>query len=200
MFLHRSLALWKRRLAYRQRRLRAAKRAGSPSRTAHWQRRVVEAERRIARITYLLTPLRVRALHQAQHMVGVMEVGGNNVGPTVSKIIRANGGTPGEPWCGDFVAWCYRNAGSRSVTRSWAAVRLLAAGNRIVRQPRPGDIVRFTFDHTGIYVKDAGAFIETIEGNTGASGAVSDSKTGGDGVYKKRRPKNLVSDYVRISR
>jgi hypothetical protein len=51
-----------------------------------------------------------------------------------------------------------------------------------------------------MYVKEAGMFIETIEGNTGASGAVSDSKTGGDGVYRKRRAKTLVNDYLRVTR
>ena len=104
----------------------------------------------------------------------VMEQGGNNQGPMVTKIIRANGGTYPEPWCGDFCAYCYRLAGSKSVTRGWASVRLVGslAGVTRTTQPRPGDLVRFTFDHVGMFVKDAGAFIETIEGNTGANQVV----------------------------
>jgi hypothetical protein len=52
-----------------------------------------------------------------------------------------------------------------------------------------------------MFVRDRGdGTIETIEGNTGASGAVSDSRTGGDGVYRKVRPKSLVKDYLRVHR
>lgn len=148
-------------------------------------------------------PTRLRALRVAESLVGVMEQGGNNQGPTVSKIIRANGGTGPEPWCGDFVAYCYRLAGSRAVTRAWASVYYLGviAGLTTTRNPRAGDIVRFTFDHTGLFVKDNGdGTITTIEGNTGATGAVSDSKTGGDGVYRKTRSKSLVRDYLRVTR
>ena len=71
-----------------------------------------------------------------------MERGGNNQGERVMELIRANGGTGPEPWCGDFVAWCYRTAGSRAVTRSWAAVRLLGTlgGMRVLpkRAGQPG--------------------------------------------------------------
>lgn len=147
--------------------------------------------------------LQQRALKEARDLVGVMEQGGNNSGPKVLEIIRANGGTGPEPWCGDFVAYCYKRAGSKAVTRSWAAVRFIGriAGQRVVRRPRPGDLVCFTFDHVGIFVRrDGPGRIVTIEGNTGASGAVSDSRTGGDGVYVKRRSTSLVSRYVRVTR
>jgi hypothetical protein len=149
-----------------------------------------------------LDTLQKRALRAADALVGVMEQGGNNTGPMVNKIIKANGGDIGEPWCGDLIAYCYMQAGSKAVTRSWASVRLLGGvqGVRRVKTPQAGDLVRFNFDHVGMYVKEAGMFIETIEGNTGASGAVSDSKTGGDGVYRKRRAKSLVNDYLRVTR
>lgn len=148
-------------------------------------------------------PLRDKALYVAEGLVGVMEQGGNNAGPMVEKIIHANGGSTGEPWCGDFVAYCYRLAGSKAVSRSWAAVRLLRGllGIKATATPLPGDLVTYTFDHVGMFVKDNGdGTITTIEGNTGASGAVSDSTTGGDGVYRKVRDKSLVDDYLRVSR
>jgi hypothetical protein len=132
-----------------------------------------------------------------------MEVGSNNAGAKVTEIIRANGGGGPEPWCGDFVAYCYRLSGSKAVTRNWAAVRLLrgATGVTGTRNPRRGDLVRYSFDHVGMFVRDRGdGTIETIEGNTGASGAVSDSRTGGDGVYRKIRSKSLVKDYLRVHR
>ena len=107
------------------------------------------------------------------------------------------------PWCGDFAAFVYRLAGSRAVTRAWASVRLLGyvAGVRRTRRPRPGDLVRFKFDHVGLleHVNGDGT-ITTIEGNTGATGAVSDSTTGGDGVYRKRRSTSDVADYLRVMR
>jgi len=50
-------------------------------------------------------------------------------------------------------------------------------------------------------VKDNGnGTITTIEGNTGRTGAVSDSATGGDGVYVKVRSKSSVTDYLRVTR
>ena len=161
------------------------------------------AMRKLAGLIKRKTPIRLKALAVAEGLVGVMEQGGNNTGPIVDKIIRANGGVIGEPWCGDFCAYCYRLAGSKAVQRLWAAVRALFGlfGIKRVSNPAPGDLVRFTFDHVGMFVRDLGdGTIETIEGNTGASGAVSDSATGGDGVYRKVRDKSLVNDYLRVTR
>lgn len=193
---------WKWRLDYRRRALSRARRAGNKKRIATLRRKVAYAERKVAFWTRKALPMRLRALEAAESLVGVMEIGGNNRGPVVNRIILANDGAIGEPWCGDFVAYCYRQAGSKAVTRSWASVRLLGsvAGVTKVAKPMAGDLVRFNFDHVGMFVRDAGAFIETIEGNTGASGAVSDSATGGDGVYRKRRPKSLVADYLRVTK
>lgn len=205
-WLRASLRLWKRRLAYRKRRLDKARRDGSVRRIEHWRRLVDKAAwhvgRRRAQI-HARRPLRLRALDQARHLIGVMEHGGNNQGATVTRIIRANGGEGPEPWCGDFVAYCYRLAGSKAVTRAWASVSWLGAlaGIHRTTSPRAGDLVRFTFDHVGLFEKDNGdGTITTIEGNTGATGAVSDSKTGGDGVYRKVRAKGLVNDYLRVTR
>lgn len=159
--------------------------------------------------------VRLLALAEARHLIGVMEHGGNNRGEEVERIISENGGVPGEPWCGDFVAHCYRHAGSRAVDRTWAAVRLLGTtgGARVLdkRWGEPGDIIKFTFDHTGIlehYADHAGnvvhpahaTHVQTIEGNTGRTGAVSDSTTGGDGVYRKLRPLDDVAGLVMVTR
>lgn len=146
--------------------------------------------------------LRERAYKVASGLVGVMEQGGNNAGPMVKKIIIANGGAGPEPWCGDFVAYCYRNAGSTGVDRIWASVSQIGKDPDVapIATPETGDLVRFNFDHIGMFVRQVDAqTIETIEGNTGASGAVSDSSTGGDGVYRKRRSRSLVTDFLRVS-
>ena len=147
-------------------------------------------------------PLQAKAYAAARRAVGVMEVGGNNRGSKVLEIIRYAGGPGPEAWCVDFVIWCYGHAGSTAVRRGFTrAVRYMhAAGLVTTAAPKRGDIVRYRFDHTGIFVKDNGnGTITTIEGNTGRVGAVSDSRTGGDGVYIKVRSKTLVLDYLRVT-
>jgi hypothetical protein len=169
----------------------------------HERKDIASSKHKLAHWRHLLaseSPLRIRALRVANTLVGVMEHGGNNAGPMVSKIIRENGGSGPEPWCGDFTAYCYRHAGSTTVSRAWASAWALA-GRVITRSPRPGDVVQYTFQHTGLFVRYVSSSeIETVEGNTGASGAVSDSSTGGDGVYRKRRSTGLVMRYVRVLR
>jgi hypothetical protein len=150
-------------------------------------------------------PLRELAWREAMKLVGVMEVGGNNAGAEVAEIIRESYGQPSArpPWCGYTMGTCYRRAGSKLVDWRWGAVRLLSLipGLGIVRVPKRGNLVRFAFDHVGMFVRwvDDNT-IETIEGNTGSSGAVSDSKTGGDGVYRKHRSVALVKDFINVPR
>lgn len=204
--LRASLAVWTRRKHYRVKRLRRAQKVGARTRIEHWRRRVDQAQYWIDRRRSQLSrsrPLRLRALGEAMKLIGVMEVGGNNRGQAVERIIHLGGGLPGQAWCGWFCAAVYKRAGSKAVDWQWGAVRLLSAvtGVRRVSTPLPGDLVRFTFDHVGMFEKDNGdGTITTVEGNTGATGAVSDSKTGGDGVYRKVRSKSLVNDYLRVSR
>lgn len=170
---------------------------------------VVEAERVVAR--HKPVTLAVKAHRVAEGLLGTMEVGGNNRGARVSAIIRANGGVGPEAWCGDFVAYCYRLAGSTRVQRMWASVAALRGllGIRATSSPTMGDLVRFTFDHVGMFEawcdaqgrtvpKAEATHVRTIEGNTGASGAVSDSATGGDGVYRKIRHRSLVRDFLHV--
>jgi hypothetical protein len=213
-----SLALWKRRLAYRQKKVdyyRGEAKSGDGAATKgtvtadeaqlihKWEKLRDEAKNKVAVLEAASSSLQDRAYKVAESLIGVMEQGGNNRGPVVSKIITGNGGMIGEAWCGDFQAYCYRHAGSKAVNRSWASVYYLGRLSGVVKTTKPvrGDLVRFNFSHVGMYVRDlGGGYIETIEGNTGRSGAVSDSSTGGDGVYRKRRTKNLVEDYRHITR
>jgi len=167
-------------------------------------------------------PLRLKALLKARGMLGVVERGGNNRGPEVEAIILANGGVIGEPWCGDAVAYWYRAAGSKVVTRSWAATRFLGRlggmSSHGPRQGRPGDIIVFNFpgghpdsDHTGLLVDYTNSdghhrigrtatHVKTIDGNVGTALAASDSQLGGDGIGYKIRPISLVSRSVRVHR
>lgn len=203
--LRASLALWQRRHAHRQRRLDAAHARNDRAAVDRWHARLARAGMMVRRRRAQLVPtppLRERAYKVADTLIGVMEQGPNNSGPMVSRIIRENGGTGPEAWCGDFVAYAYRHAGSRSVSRPWASVALLGQllGVKRTARPQRGDLVRFRFDHVGMFVSDHGDEIATIEGNTGRVGAMSDSSTGGDGVYLKHRSKTLVYDYLRVTR
>ena len=198
-----SLKLWERRLRYRRRRLAAARRRMDGPREKKWYRKTRAAEYWVSRRRKEATPLRERAYLEAAELVGIMEQGGNNRGVAVERIIALGGGLAGQAWCGWFLAAVYKIAGSKAVEWRWGAVRLLPLVSGVSRtsKPRRGDLVRFTFDHVGMFVKDNGnGSIVTIEGNTGATGAVSDSRTGGDGVYRKVRSKQLVTDYLRITR
>lgn len=150
--------------------------------------------------------LREKAWAQMRALIDerVSEVGGNNRGERVEEIIRANGGTPGEQWCGDTVAYCYLRAGAKSVVRAWAAVRLLEKLLMRVRQPLRGHVVTYTFDHTGLFAEWAPehgkGYFWAGEGNTGDSGAQSDSVTGHDGVKYKLRHDSQVAGFWRVLR
>ena len=176
---------------------------GLDEKIAHQSKLIAEKTKKIRAQN---KPLNAKALAVAETMIGVMEQGGNNTGPEVDKIIRANGGVIGEPWCGDFVAFCYRQAGSKKVDRSWASVNAIEGGNYgdFVRtnNPAAGDVVTYSFSHTGIFkrwIDRAKGLFETIEGNTGSIGAVSDSLTGGDGVYDKNRNTNLGVSFWKVT-
>lgn len=195
----------KRELKTRNRQIRRLRRIimKARPRLAAVRRRKRKVQAAVAKLGASTKPLRERALDEATKLIGVREVGGNNRGPKVEEIIRYARGYVPEPWCVNFVIWAYGRAGSKYVKPGYTrAVRYMypAAGVSRTGSPKPGDIVRFTFDHTGLFVRDLGnGYIETIEGNTGASGAVSDSTTGGDGVYRKRRAKSLVQDYLTVA-
>lgn len=166
---------------------------------------IARAVRRMGAVQKALAarPLRERAYEIAAREVGVMESGGNNMGTPFTRYQKSNGATGPEPWCGDFMAFCYRAAGSSAVQRLWASVYYLGRISGVVKtsSPKRGDLVRYSFDHVGMFVEHAGpGQIRTIEGNTGSSGAESDSSTGGDGVYRKVRSTSLVADYRHITR
>jgi hypothetical protein len=151
-------------------------------------------------------PLGLKALDVARGLMGTVEHGGNNTGPEVDKIIRANGGDIGESWCGDFVAYCFKRAGSKSVSRSWAAAWAGVWGwmtgvKRVdPKDIRPGDIVEYEWQHTGIAETEpdhAGNF-NAAEGNTGTQGNTSD--TTADGVHSRTRNINQVKGAFRVLR
>lgn len=157
-------------------------------------------------------PMRYRALSAALKDVGVTERGGNNRGERVERIIRDGGGRAGEAWClWAVIAW-YKRAGSKTDWhRTYGAVRLIKDVCQRVIIPLAGHIIQYTFDHTGLFICFCNAqgkrrprllatHIKAVEGNTGDSGATSDSRTGGDGVKVKIRPKAFVAAYYKATK
>lgn len=159
------------------------------------------------------SPLRLRAWNQMGALVGTHEQGGNNTGPMVDRIIHYAGGSIGEPWCVDTDIYAYGHAGSDVVKPGYPrAVRSMhTSGTQVTENPETGDMVRYKFDHTGLFgywcnangqrrPKALATHIRVREGNTGPVGAVSDSGNGRDGVYEKVRSRSLVSDYLKVLR
>ena len=215
-FLTRSLAAWRRKVAYRKARLAQVRKAEhadgrvTTAEAAHinkWKGLLEHAEAMVTRREQQIAknaPLRERAWARMQRYIDmkVTEVGGNNHGVEVEKIIRANGGAPGEAWCGDTVAACYLKAGSKSVQRAWASVSWLQKLLMRLAKVQRGDVVTYVFDHTGLFDRWAPekgpGFFYAGEGNTGNAGAASDSVTGGDGVKLKLRHKDQVAGFWRV--
>lgn len=200
--------------------LRPGGKAWFPAKTLRWLRRRSEGvdESSVKRKRPVL---RQRALAHARRLIGVLEQGGNNSGPEVEQIIRGGYGQPSQrpPWCGYFVAHCYRLAGSKAVDSRWGGVRFLGriAGTKTlpdVRAGRAGDIVIFDFpggdaeDHTGLlefYADGDGnrkhprnaTHVVTIDGNSGG-GDISDPSRGG--VNRELRPIHQVRRVARVTR
>ncbi len=123
-----------------------------------------------------------KALAAAQSQVGVREASGNNDGlPS-----RRYAGGRREPWCADFVSWCFRQTGMPlpGNQRSLASVQhmenqMKKAGKFIpsgAAPPKPGDIIFFKNRgrsdrgggrHVGIVEKVVNGKVYTIEGNSG---------------------------------
>ena len=59
----------------------------------------------------------------------------------------------------------------------------------------PGDIILYTFSHTGIVESVQGSTVTAIEGNTSAGS--SGSQANGGGVFRRTRNKSLVRAYIR---
>jgi len=109
-------------------------------------------------------------------------------------------GWNGVAWCMIFVQWLYAQAGRPLPYKTASCSQLLEwyRKNRpecIVTDPKPRDIVLYTFSHTGIVESVGASSIIAIEGNTSAGDQGSQSN--GGGVFRRIRNKSLVKAYIR---
>lgn len=92
------------------------------------------------------------------------------------------------PWCGTFVAWCYKQAGVYGKIRSVGNIayvpRYSSFANRRGKwvkksKARPGDIIVFGRNrHVGIVETVYKGYIYTIEGNSGPDAEIGTRKPG----------------------
>lgn len=104
------------------------------------------------------------------------------------------------PWCMAFVQWCFDRAGARLPYLTASCSGLLTWYQRnqpgaVRKTPAPGDIVIYSFGHTGIVESVQGATITAIEGNTSPSAGGSQSN--GGMVCRKTRGVKTITAYIR---
>ena len=146
----------------------------------------------------------------AESQIGTQEdAAHSNRGSAILKYQQATSlGGQGWPWCAAFDDWCYETASAqvsapypRPQTASafgeidWAqsvGAKVFGPGGGT---PRRGDIVVYTFSHTGIVTGyTGGESFSAVEGNTNDQG-------GSDGYEVARRTRNFgaVKAFIRLA-
>jgi len=135
----------------------------------------------------------------------VREVGGNNRGPEINQWLRAVGVSPGQPWCGAFVAAMLRAAEQQTgatisppvrsaLARSYIGRRSVIEATEVRRGTRAAPIGASPVWQRGATRKGHIGFTNaswrgptgiTIEGNT--SSGTRGSQADGDNVYCRHR-------------
>ena len=106
------------------------------------------------------------------------------------------------PWCMVFVQWCFYMAGIPLPYRTASCSALLGwyrrnLPGRVIEaardaEPDKGDIVIYSFGHTGIVASAEGDTLTAIEGNTSAG-----NDSNGGAVMRRTRKKSSVTAYIR---
>lgn len=217
--LRASLALWRRRHAFRQRRLDAAHVRNDRAAVEKWHRLLADAGRMIRRRTAQLAhpkpkpqSVRARTLAHAATFVGTTEQPpGSNRGPLISEwATRIGFPGGGVPWCGIFCGNMLLHAGVIGVTSRIAAVSLIEADARshrgcfrgwttATRGVLPGDLVVLFGPgvHVAMVRKIADGVVYTVEGNTSSGDAGSQSN--GGGVFLRVRPMSAVYGFALVN-
>jgi CHAP domain len=135
--------------------------------------------------------------------VGVTEKGCDNCGPEVKRYLASSGNRQGEPWCGAFVCWVFKQLGLKvpagaGAARNWFPTSkvIYSRGKPAKQRPKRGDCAGFYYAHLGRighvgFIDQWGDdYVVTVEGNTG--GGVGVNRNGG-GVHKMRRLRSQIS-------
>ncbi len=143
-----------------------------------------------------------RLLELARAELGVREspFGSNRVKYNNAYYGREVSGA-GYPWCCVFVWWLFKQAGASKLffggARSAYVPALLSyhrkQGQAVYEDYAPGDVIFFDFngngtaDHVGLCESWDGAYITTIDGNTG-----EESEANGGAVMRRKRHKKYI--------
>lgn len=111
-------------------------------------------------------------------------------------------GLDGQPWCMMFVQWCFAQAGQQLpyITASCSALLNWCRRHHkeyIVSAPQPGDVVIYSFGHTGIVENAGNGKITVIEGNTSPTDA--GSQDNGGMVCRRTRNQTAAAAYLRFT-
>ena len=147
-----------------------------------------------------------RLLTLAREELGTREepAGSNNVKYNTAYYGRAvNGG--GYAWCAVFLWWLFQQTGVGKLyygggKTAYVPTLLFWASKEglTVKTPQPGDLVCFDFDgngradHVGICESWDGAYVITIDGNTGTA-----SEANGGCVMRRRRAERYILGVIR---
>lgn len=110
-------------------------------------------------------------------------------------------GLDGQPWCMMFVMWVFAQAGMPLPYKTASCSALLNWYRKHhpecvkTSAPKAGDIVIYTFGHTGIVESASGNTITAIEGNT--SPGTAGSQDNGGMVCRRTRKTSAVTAYIR---
>ena len=102
------------------------------------------------------------------------------------------------PWCMAFVQWCFAQAGQTLPCKTASCSALLNFYHQnfpecVKAKPNAGDIVIYTFGHTGIVESVSSGEFTAIEGNTSIAG----SQSNGGEVCRKTRKLYTAAAFIR---
>lgn len=141
--------------------------------------------------------------------IGVIEEG-NNRGERVNQYLKSAGVKPGQPWCGSFVNWTFKQCDSTfklkgaAIASSWfPEEHTIYIRGKINKQlPNAGDVIGIynpknnKISHVGFLDSEENDFYICVEGNINAN------KSGiGGGVFKIKRIKRTIyaiSSWIKI--
>ncbi|MDE6455061.1 MAG: CHAP domain-containing protein [Dysosmobacter sp.] len=142
-----------------------------------------------------------RVLAAARREIGVKEspAGSNKVKYNTWYYGREVSGAA-YPWCMAFVQWVFDQAGEALPCKTASCSGLLnwykaKRPEQVVKDPRPGDVVIYSFGHTGVVEAVGAGTVTAIEGNT--SPGTAGSQSNGGMVCRRSRKTALVSAYIR---
>lgn len=134
-------------------------------------------------------------LDAARSQIGTLESPANSNKTKYGKWY----GLDGNPWCMMFVQWCFAQAGQALPYKTASCSDLLNwyrknQPDRVNTTAQPGDIVIYSFGHTGIVESVGIGQITAIEGNT--SPGNSGSQDNGGGVFRRTRKLSQVRAFI----